>query len=104
MPDKSSVSLSIPRPQMLTARALTAIERFSHIEAVSGVVLLLAAMVALIWANSPFPGSYEHFWNTQLTLGLGNFTISCSLHFLVNNGLMAVFFSCGWRGDTPGNS
>ena len=92
VPDKSSVSPSIPRPQVLTARALTAIERFSHIEAVSGVVLLLAAMVALIWANSPIAGSYEHFWNTQLTLGLGDFTISCSLHFLVNDGLMAVFF------------
>lgn len=92
MSDKYSASSSIPRPQVLTARALSAIERFSHIEAVSGIVLLLAALVALIWANSPLADSYEHFWNTQLTLGLGDFTVSCSLHFLVNDGLMAVFF------------
>lgn len=90
--EKNSTSSSIPRPQVLTARALSAIERFSHIEAVSGIVLLLAAMVALIWANSPLADSYEHFWNTRLTLGLGEFTVSCSLHFLVNDGLMAMFF------------
>ncbi|QCY09565.1 Na+/H+ antiporter NhaA [Pseudomonas sp. MPC6] len=92
MADKYSASPSIPRPQVLTARALSAIERFSHIEAVSGIVLLLAAMAALIWANSPIADSYEHFWNTQITLGLGDFTVSGSLRFLVNDGLMAVFF------------
>lgn len=92
VPDKNLASPSIPRPQEFTVRALTAIERFTHIEAVSGVVLLLAALVALIWANSPIADSYEHFWNTQLTFGLGDFKVACSLHFLVNDGLMAVFF------------
>ncbi|KAF0866601.1 Na+/H+ antiporter NhaA [Pseudomonas sp. LD120] len=91
MTDKNPVS-SIPRPQVLTAQAISAIERYSHIEAVSGIVLLLAAMIALVWANSPVANAYEHFWNTELTLGLGDFTASCSLHFLVNDGLMAVFF------------
>jgi NhaA family Na+:H+ antiporter len=92
VPDKNSASSSIPRPQVLTARALSAIERFSHIEAVSGIALLLAAMVALVWANSSLAESYEHFWNTRLTLGLGEFKVSCTLHFLVNDGLMAIFF------------
>lgn len=92
MSDKKPASASIPRPQILTERALSALERFSHIEAVSGIVLLLAAMTALIWANSPFAESYEHFWNTQLTFGLGDFTVSRSLHFLVNDGLMTIFF------------
>lgn len=84
--------VSIPRPQILTERALSALERFSHIEAVSGIVLLLAAVIALIWANSPVAESYEHFWNTQLTLGLGDYSVSRSLHFLVNDGLMTIFF------------
>jgi NhaA family Na+:H+ antiporter len=92
VPDKNPATAAIPRPQVLTERALSALERFSHIEAVSGIVLLLAALIALIWANSPYAASYEHFWNTQLTIGLGDFTVSRSLHFLVNDGLMTVFF------------
>ncbi|MCF8973568.1 Na+/H+ antiporter NhaA, partial [Pseudomonas edaphica] len=58
---------AIPRPQALTEGALSALERFSRIEAVSGIVLLLAAIAALIWANSPAAASYEHFWNTPIT-------------------------------------
>lgn len=89
MPEKHP---AIPRPQVLIEGALSALERFSRIEAVSGIVLLLAAIVALIWANSPAADSYEHFWNTPLTLGLGDYTVSRSLHFLVNDGLMTIFF------------
>ncbi|MGV8917598.1 MAG: Na+/H+ antiporter NhaA [Pseudomonas sp.] len=92
MSEIKSASPSIPRPQILTERALSALERFSHIEAVSGIILLLAALAALIWANSPVADSYEHFWNTQLTIGLGDFSVSRSLHFLVNDGLMTIFF------------
>lgn len=92
MSDLKPASASVPRPQVLTARALAALERFTHIEAVSGIVLLFAALVALIWANSPAADSYEHFWNTQVTLGLGDFSVSRSLHFLVNDGLMTIFF------------
>ncbi|MCF8992332.1 Na+/H+ antiporter NhaA, partial [Pseudomonas carnis] len=89
MPDKHP---AIPRPQRLTEGALSALERFSHIEAVSGIVLLLAAIVALVWANSPAAATYEHFWNTPVTLGLGDYSVSRSLHFLVNDGLMTIFF------------
>ena len=89
MPDKHP---AIPRPQVLVEGALSALERLSRIEAVSGIVLLLAAIVALVWANSPVADSYEHFWNTPLTIGLGDFTVSRSLHFLVNDGLMTIFF------------
>ncbi|AZF06148.1 Na+/H+ antiporter NhaA [Pseudomonas sp. R5-89-07] len=89
MPDKHP---AIPRPQRLTEGALSALGRFSDIEAVSGIVLLLAAIVALIWANSPAADTYEHFWNTPVTLGLGDYSVSRSLHFLVNDGLMTIFF------------
>ncbi len=92
MPAKRPATPAIPRPQQLTERALAALERFSHIEAVSGIVLLLAAITALVWANSSIGDSYEHFWHTQVTLGLGDFSVSQSLHFLVNDGLMTIFF------------
>ena len=92
MSDRKHAAPVIPRPQVLTERALSALERFSHIEAVSGIVLLLAALTALVWANSPAAESYEHFWHTQVSLGFGDFRISQSLHFLVNDGLMTIFF------------
>jgi Na+:H+ antiporter, NhaA family len=59
--ENTPTSVNIPRPQLLTERALSALERFSHIEAVSGIVLLMAALVALAWANSPYAISYEHY-------------------------------------------
>jgi NhaA family Na+:H+ antiporter len=85
-------SPTIPRPQILTERALSALERFSHIEAVSGIALLVAALIALAWANSGHAASYVHFWETPMTLTIGSFSLSQSLHFLVNDGLMTVFF------------
>nr|WP_057415758.1 Na+/H+ antiporter NhaA [Pseudomonas syringae group genomosp. 3] len=85
-------STVIPRPQMLTSRALAAVERFSHIEALSGVVLVLAAIAALLWANSSPSVSYEAFWHTPVAITIGSFSVGQSLHFLVNDGLMTIFF------------
>ncbi len=78
--------------QLLAERVFNAFERFIHIEAVSGVVLLVAAALALLWANSPFAESYIHFWEMPVTIGIGAFTFSQSLHFVINDVLMTVFF------------
>ncbi|WP_419735819.1 Na+/H+ antiporter NhaA [Pseudomonas sp. COR18] len=85
-------SHSIPRVQQLTQQALAAIERFSHIEAVSGIVLLIAAIVALLWANLPTSVGYEAFWHARLSISLGSFSAGATLHYLVNDGLMTIFF------------
>lgn len=90
--EKSPAPKAIPRPQILTERALSALERFSHIEAVSGLALLAAALLALAWANSSFAESYLRFWETPVILSVGAYSLSQSLHFLVNDGLMTVFF------------
>lgn len=79
-------------PQRAAARALYMIERFLHVEAVSGVVLLLAAAVALAWANSPWHASYQAVWHAPVTIGVGPFVVSQSLHFVVNDILMTIFF------------
>ncbi len=73
-------------------RILGPIESFLRVQAASGIVLLLAAVVALIWANSPWSASYEHLWHAPLTLGIGSFVSTESLHFWINDGLMTVFF------------
>lgn len=80
------------RAQIATQRAFGAIERFLHIEAVGGVTLLVAAAVALVWANSPWSGGYHALWHTPLSIGIGDFVFSRSLHFWINDALMTVFF------------
>jgi NhaA family Na+:H+ antiporter len=80
------------RAQILAERAFSTLERFLHIEAVSGIVLLLAAAIALVWANSSASASYHALWHTPLSIGLGSQVVSQSLHFWINDALMAVFF------------
>ncbi|MET4279283.1 MULTISPECIES: Na+/H+ antiporter NhaA [unclassified Bradyrhizobium] len=82
----------LPKAQRLAEQALNTLQRFLHVEAVSGVVLLAAAAAALIWANSPVAHSYHDFWHLPVTVGLGEFVFSRSLHFWVNDVLMTVFF------------
>lgn len=82
----------VPRAQLLAERAFITLERFLHIEAASGIVLLLAAALALIWANSPFADSYHALWHLPVALSIGGFTYSQSLHFLINDVLMTIFF------------
>lgn len=80
------------RARLATERAFHAAERFLHIEAVSGLVLLAAAAIALIWANSPYAQSYHDLWHAPLSFGIGGFVVSHSLHFWVNDALMTLFF------------
>jgi len=68
------------------------IERFLHVEAASGILLLSAAAVALVWANSPWAASYDTLWHTPIRFGAGEWTVEKSLHFWINDLLMAVFF------------
>lgn len=83
---------ALPAAQRIAAKAFDALEHFLHIEAVSGIVLLLAAAIALVWANSPAADSYAHLWHLPLGFSLGDFSVSQSLHFWINDALMTVFF------------
>jgi NhaA family Na+:H+ antiporter len=64
---------------------------FVNLEAASGIVLLLAAAAALIWANTDTAG-YTSWWHHELTIGPGELGISESLVHWVNDALMTVFF------------
>ncbi len=66
--------------------------RFAQVEAAGGIVLLVAAVVALIWANGPFGDTYETFWETPFVLEIGSFHLEESLKHVVNDALMAIFF------------
>jgi NhaA family Na+:H+ antiporter len=78
--------------QNLTDRVVQTLERFLHIEAVSGGVLIAAAVLALLWANSPFAHSYHELWHLPITLGIGSLSMTQTLHFVINEGLMTIFF------------
>lgn len=82
----------LPRAQLLAERAFATLERFLHIEAASGIVLLIAAATALIWANSPLAHSYHALWHSPLSIGIGSYVFSQSLHFWINDALMTIFF------------
>ena len=65
---------------------------FLRTETGGAVVLLLATIAALVWANSPWPHSYESVWTTRLSVRLGDSGISMDLRHWVNEGLMTFFF------------
>lgn len=62
------------------------------IEAASGILLLLAAALALILANSRYAESVDSFWHLHLRVSLGAWKIDESLLHWVNDGLMTIFF------------
>jgi NhaA family Na+:H+ antiporter len=68
------------------------LDRFLHIEAASGILLLVATAVALACANSPWAEQYLHFWHTPVGIRIGGFVFERSLEWVVNDGLMVIFF------------
>ncbi|GJG89590.1 Na(+)/H(+) antiporter NhaA [Gemmatimonadetes bacterium T265] len=86
------VPASVPTPPPLIERVLGPFERFAARESSSGVVLLACTMLALAWANSLWAATYTHLWEQELVLGVGGFVARGTLHAVVNDGLMAVFF------------
>ncbi|MDD2888092.1 MAG: Na+/H+ antiporter NhaA [Aliarcobacter sp.] len=68
------------------------IEEFISKEALSGVLLFLATIAAVICANSSFGQEYYNLWHMPLGVTLGDRTISMSLTYWINDGLMALFF------------
>lgn len=67
-------------------------QNFINKTTTSGIVLFSSALVALILANSPFSKEYLHFWETNFSIGFGEYILTKSLHHWINDGLMAVFF------------
>jgi Na+:H+ antiporter, NhaA family len=86
----------LPQPangaQPLIERVLAPFAQFAHTASAGGVVLLACTAAALAWANSPWAASYHHFWETPIALDLGPLALRSTLHHLINDGLMAVFF------------
>jgi NhaA family Na+:H+ antiporter len=68
------------------------VAEFLHVEAAGGILLLVATVAALLWANSPWQQSYDDLWTTEAMLRVGSFSATEDLRHWVNDGLMALFF------------
>ena len=65
---------------------------FLRTESAGGVLLVIATVIALVWANSPWQTSYIDFWSTHIAVSLGRHTLDLTLQQWINDGLMTLFF------------
>ncbi|MCL5245433.1 Na+/H+ antiporter NhaA [Cellulophaga sp. 20_2_10] len=71
---------------------LTPIQKFVKIESSSGILLLIATILALVFANSPLVESYQSLWDYKVGFVTDNFELKKPLILWINDGLMAIFF------------
>ncbi len=79
-------------PQEPIHSLVAPIDRFLHVEAASGFVLLAATVVALALANSPAAEGFLAFWSSPVEFAFGSVEMRHSLQHWINDGLMAIFF------------
>ena len=65
---------------------------FFKLEAASGLILLIAAILALFISNSTFGGLYFETLEKYLFIGINEFGLKLSVHHWINDALMAIFF------------
>ena len=73
-------------------RMLSPMRDFLATEASGAVLLAVGAVLALIWANSPWSDSYHELWNSRVALTVAGHTLELDLRHWINDGLMTVFF------------
>jgi Na+:H+ antiporter, NhaA family len=76
----------------LSKKAYGRLIEFFRLEALGGIVLVLAAMIALLVANTSLYESYQQFLNFPVHAGIADFAIKKPLLLWINDGLMAIFF------------
>ncbi|HZC85837.1 MAG TPA: Na+/H+ antiporter NhaA, partial [Steroidobacteraceae bacterium] len=76
----------------MSSSVIRSLLRFIHVEAAGGMVLVGAAAIALLWANSPWSASYTQLWQATVPIGIGPVVSMPSLQFLIDEGLMSAFF------------
>jgi Na+:H+ antiporter, NhaA family len=65
---------------------------FLRTETAGGMLLVMAAVVAMAWSNSPWSESYESFWTRTISLGVNSHSVHLVLRQCVNEGLITIFF------------
>jgi NhaA family Na+:H+ antiporter len=71
---------------------LKPIQRFLKVQASGGILLFVATVIALFWANSLYMESYHSLLKNIVSVGFDQFKIEKPLIIWINDGLMAIFF------------
>lgn len=86
------MSVSSNKKEPIDRWIVDPMRRFLQNSTTSGIVLFTAAFAAILLSNSPLADQFHNFWEINLSIGLGDWQLSKSLHHWINDGLMAVFF------------
>ena len=76
----------------LPERIIKPFKVFVNTEQLSGIILILCTMLALLLTNFLLFEDYNSFWNTKMTVKFGDFGLEKSISLWINDGLMAIFF------------
>ena len=68
------------------------IKQFINNASAGGVVLFVAALIALVLSNSPWAHQYHAIWELEISIKIGDLLVEKTLHHWINDGLVAVFF------------
>jgi Na+:H+ antiporter, NhaA family len=69
------------------------VNRFISQSTTGGIVLFIAAVIAIFFANSPWADGYHHFWENKIGIAFNDdFKLNFTLHHWINDGLMSIFF------------
>ena len=77
---------------MIMDKAFGRIQDFMRLETSGGIILMIAAVFAMIIANTPLATAYDAILGTYIKVGIGSFEIAKPAILWINDGLMAIFF------------
>ena len=78
--------------RIIMDKTFSRIQEFIKLETSGGIVLMIAAIFAMIIANTPLSANYDLILGTYIKVGIGNFEIAKPAILWINDGLMAIFF------------
>ena len=68
------------------------LQQFFRLQSAGGILLVVAAVIAIFLNNSPFENNYHDILHSAIIVQIGDFSIDKDLHHWINDGLMAIFF------------
>lgn len=74
------------------APSISPLRDFLRSESAGGALLVVATVVALFWANSPWSAAYHALWDTNFSLALGRYDFTMDIGHWINDALMTIFF------------
>ncbi len=86
------MSARAKRAEMFSNQISAPLRSFLRTEAGSAGLLVAAAVLAVLWANSPWSDSYHAIWHAHASIQIAGLVYDMSIAHWINDGLMVVFF------------